>query len=125
MVVEAKSSPAIHQRVLLSRSKLSFHRCPRSRQVAQRVGVVDLAQHVVGQAYAIDSPASVQGRSRRRSQLRGMIEVLVESLEKPPVRHPKLIDAAAGIPVGAEQNAVLILQEKIADHARRAAQVLY
>src|SRR5262249_24360295 len=76
------------------------------------------------QADSGDSPTPVKRSAGRGSNLRGMIEMLIESFEESPVRHTKLLDAAVGIAVAAEQDAVLILEEELADHDRRPSQVL-
>src|SRR6266849_5390722 len=46
--------------ILLPRRKLLLHRRPRRRQITQGVGIVHLAQNLVGQADSIDPPATVQ-----------------------------------------------------------------
>src|SRR5450432_4596456 len=115
MFCRSRCSAGCHACTLTQRRELLLKRSPERRQVSQGVGVVDLAQHIVGQADAGDSPPAMQWSAGRRAQLRRVIEVLVEGLEEPPMRLPELFDAAAGIAVGAEQNAVLILKEKLAD----------
>src|SRR5262249_5760854 len=109
---------------LTQRGKLPLHRFAYRGQIAQRVLVINLAQDIVRQSDAVDSPAAMQRRAGGRAKLGGMIEVLIVGLEKSPVRNPELFDSPAGIPVGTEQNTVLILQEKFANHAWRAAQIL-
>src|SRR5947209_6265140 len=94
------------------------------RQVTQRVLIIHFAEYIVRQADPGYSPAPMQWSARCRTDLGRMIEVLVVGLEEPPVRNPELIDSAAGITVGAEQNPVLIFQEKLANHDGRAAQIL-
>src|SRR6266550_1849755 len=54
-----------------------------------------------------------------------MIEVLVVGLEEAEMGHPELLDAPAWIAIRSEQNAVLILQEKLPDQKRRTAQILH
>src|SRR5919201_1308788 len=60
--------------------------------------------------------------SSRGSKLRRMIEVFVVGLQETPMRDPEFLDAASRIPVRSEQNPVLILEEELANHARRSAE---
>src|SRR6266487_3676038 len=78
-----------HNVTLPLRGKLFLYRGSRRRQISQRIGVIYFAQNVVRQTNAVDLPTAMQRRASRRPKLRRMIEVLVKSLEKPPVRHPE------------------------------------
>src|SRR5437660_3060667 len=106
-------------RVLLALGELLLNSSPSRRQVSQSIGVIDLAKHIIGQANARDFPAAMQGGAGGGTQLRRMIEVLIVSLQESPMRHPELVDSTPGIPVGAEQDAVLIFEEELPDHPRR------
>src|SRR5947209_2567208 len=98
------------------RGELPLDRCASRRKVSQRVGIVNLPQHVVRKADPVDSAAAVQRGAGGGAKLRRVIEVLVVGLEEPPVRHPELLDPAVRTPVGPEEDAVLILEEERADH---------
>src|SRR5437773_2746669 len=101
--------------VLLALGELSLNSCASGRQVSQRIGVVNLAKHVIGQADAGDSPAAVQRRAGRRPNLGGMVEVLVVGLEESPMGRPELLDSPAGIAVRSQQNSVLVFEEELTD----------
>src|SRR5688572_21973565 len=94
------------------------------RQVPQRVLVVDLANHFVGETSARDVPAAVARRAAGRAHLGGMLEVFVEGLEEAPVRLPEVLHAAIRAAVRSHQHAVLILDQEFAPEPRRAAEIL-
>src|SRR5438067_1962660 len=105
----------MHSNAFLTRSsggQPPFDSCARGRQVAKGVCVIDLAQYIIGQPDSIDLPPAMQRRSGGRTQLRRMIEVLVVRLEEAEMRYPELLDTAAGVPIRAKQNAVLVLQKE-------------
>src|SRR5690242_3569486 len=87
---------------LTLRRELPLERSPSRRQISQRIGVVNLPEHIIRQPDAVDSPAAVQRGAGGRANLGRVIEVLVVGLEKPPMRYPELFDAAIGIAVGPE-----------------------
>ena len=75
-------------------------------KVPERVLEVDLAQHFVRKADAVDVVAAVARRTAGGADLRRMKEVLVEGLQKPPVRRPEVVDRAAPVAVGAEYDII-------------------
>ena len=93
-------------------------------KVPERVLEVDLAQHFVRKADAGDVVAAVARRTAGGADLRRMKEVLVEGLQKPPVRRPEVVDRAARVAVGAEEDPVLVLEEERPPETGRAAQIL-
>ncbi len=93
-------------------------------KVPERVLEVDLAQNFVRKADAVDVVAAVARRTAGGADLRRMKEVLVEGLQKPPVRRPEVVDRAARVAVGAEEDPVLVLEEERPPETGRAAQIL-
>jgi hypothetical protein len=117
---------ADHSRYLRSRRrKLPFDRRAKRWHAPQRVLVIDLSEHFVGEANSGDVPAAVAGRSAGRPELRRVLEVLVVRLEKTPVRRPEIVHAALRVAVGPHENPILILQEERAPETRCTSEILH
>src|SRR5215471_9428103 len=114
MVVDANSKVAIHQRrrpalfrkgirngdwLASERCELPLNGRSSGWHVAQGVGIVNLAKDVVRQADAGNSPAAMQRGACSGAQLRRVVEVFVEGLQKSPMRHPELVDSPRWIAI--------------------------
>src|SRR5687768_1160197 len=84
---------------------------PSAAQEPERVVAVDAAQHLVGQAEAVNLPAPLPRR------VRGVVEILVRRFEKAEVEPVHLL---LGDEVRAEEDAVAVVDEEL---ARRVGQI--